>query len=98
MKWTKNLWNAYFYRIPFNKSINDGSIPSKWKVAEVRPIFKKGNKTTPGNYRPVSLTSIVCKVFEGFIRDKLLSTWLIIIFYPMISSVFVREGLACYSF
>ena len=55
----------------FNKSIKDGTIPSKWKVAEVRPIFKKGNKTNPGNYRPVSLTSVVCKVFESFIRDKL---------------------------
>ena len=55
----------------FNKSIKDGSIPSKWKIAEVRPIFKKGNKTDPGNYRHVSLTSVVCKVFESFIRDKL---------------------------
>ena len=48
-----------------------GSLPSKWKEAEVRPIFKKGNKSTPGNYRPVSLTAIICKVFEKFIRDAM---------------------------
>ena len=55
----------------FNKSIHDGKIPDKWKIAEVRPIFKKGSKNQAGNYRPVSLTSVVCKVFEGFIRDAM---------------------------
>ena len=45
----------------------------KWKIAEVRPLFKKGKRTEAGNYRPVSLTSIVCKVFESFIRDALYS-------------------------
>ena len=34
-------------------------------------VFKKGAKSSPGNYRPVSLTSVVCKVFEGFIRDQI---------------------------
>jgi len=55
----------------FNKSIREGVVPRAWKVAEVRPIFKKGDKKEPGNYRPVSLTSVVCKVFEGFVRDAL---------------------------
>ena len=32
--------------------------------------FKKGSKTNHGNYRPVSLTSVVCKVLESFIRDS----------------------------
>ena len=48
-----------------------GSIPSEWKEAEVVPIFEKGDKSTPGNYRPVSLTAIVCKIFEKFVRDAL---------------------------
>ena len=48
-----------------------GRIPKAWKVAEVRPIFKKGDKTQPGNYRPVILTAIVCKLFESFFRDAL---------------------------
>ena len=58
-------------KILFDKTIREGRIPSRWKMAEVRPIFKKGNKSMPGNYRPVSLTSSVCKVFESFIRDAM---------------------------
>ena len=57
----------------FNKSIKEGKIPDKWKIAEVRPIFKKGSKQEAGNYRPVSLTSVVCKVFESFVRDAMYS-------------------------
>ena len=62
---------AYPLTFIFNKSVELGRIPSKWKTAEVKPIFKKGVKSNPGNYRPVSLTSIVCKIFEFFIRDSL---------------------------
>ena len=46
----------------FNLSLATGNIPEIWKLSNVTPIFKKGVKTTPGNYRPVSLTSIICKV------------------------------------
>ena len=45
--------------------------PSQWKEANVTPIFKKGDKRNPGNYRPVSLTSIPCKIMEKIIRDKI---------------------------
>ena len=71
----KELCNEFAYplKILFDKTVQTGKIPDKWKVAEVRPIFKKGNKTQPGNYRPVSLTSIVCKVFEGFVRNVIMS-------------------------
>lgn len=55
----------------FERTVEEGKIPNEWKEAEVKPIFKKGDKACPGNYRPVSLTCIVCKVFEGFIRDCL---------------------------
>ena len=58
-------------KILFDKTMDTGKIPQDWKSAEVRPIFKKGNKNSAGNYRPVSLTAIVCKLFEGFIRDAL---------------------------
>ena len=62
---------SYPLRRLFEKTLRDGKIPKSWKVAEVKPIFKKGKKNSPGNYRPVSLTSIICKVFESFIRDAL---------------------------
>ena len=55
-----------------NKTYASGSIPKDWKVADVTAIHKKGSKFDPGNYRPVSLTSIVCKIAESFVRDTIL--------------------------
>jgi len=46
----------------------------EWKKAEIRPIYKKkGSKQDPSNYRPISLTSVVCKVFEKVVKDQLCS-------------------------
>ena len=42
----------------------------QWKQANVKALFKKGKQTQCSNYRPVSLTSIVCKIFETITRDK----------------------------
>ena len=55
----------------FNKSIEEGTTPLDWKIAEVSAIFKKGSTTEPGNYRPVSLTSISCKLMESFVTDQI---------------------------
>eukprot|EP00061_Rhincodon_typus_P016056 g44072.t1 len=41
-----------------------GEVPEDWRVADVVPLFKKGCKEKPGNYRPVSLTSVVDKLFK----------------------------------
>ena len=57
----------------FNKSLQLGILPDDWKLANVTPIFKKGSKSLPSNYRPISLTSIVCKMLETLIRDKLVN-------------------------
>ena len=57
--------------ILFNKSIELGILPLEWKQAEVVGIFKKGTRSDPGNYRPVSLTCVLCKVLECFIRDAI---------------------------
>ena len=54
----------------FNKSLSEGVVPTSWKLAEVTAIYKKGDKTEPGNYRPVSL-SIVCKTLESLICDQI---------------------------
>lgn len=55
----------------FTKSLDEGVVPTDWREANVTPIFKKGSKSVPGNYRPVSLTSVVCKLMESMIRDEL---------------------------
>ena len=55
--------------IIFQNSYNTGTVPSSWKEANITPIFKKGDKKDPKNYRPVSLTSILCKVMESALKD-----------------------------
>ena len=57
--------------ILFNKSLSVGKVPLDWKSANVTPVFKKGDKSQPGNYRPISLTSVVCKLMETIIRDNM---------------------------
>ena len=55
----------------FNLSLRTCKVPQEWKFANVTPIFKKGNKDKPENYRPISLTSVVCKLLENILRDKI---------------------------
>jgi hypothetical protein len=63
--------------IIFKKSLETGCIPEDWRTANVTSIFKKGAKSDPGNYRPVSLTLVGCKLFESLIRDDLMSHLLV---------------------
>jgi hypothetical protein len=51
----------------FNHSLNTKFFPNTWKNANVHPLFKKGNPSEIGNYRPVSLLNILSKVFEKII-------------------------------
>jgi hypothetical protein len=55
----------------FNMSVSRGEVPLGWKTATVCPIFKKGTRKDRGNYRQVSLTSVVCKLLESIIKDKI---------------------------
>ena len=57
--------------IIFNKSLQTGDVPAAWREANVSPLYKKGDKKNPLNYRPVSLTNTVGKVLETIIRDEL---------------------------
>ena len=53
--------------ILLNTSLNSEDLPKQWLQAVVTPIFKKGCKSNPENYRPVSLTCILCKILEKFV-------------------------------
>ncbi|MGL1888435.1 MAG: reverse transcriptase family protein, partial [Reichenbachiella sp.] len=55
----------------FRKSLLEGVLPYQWKQANVKALFKKGSRTNCSNYRPVSLTSIICKIFETLVRDSI---------------------------
>ena len=67
---------AEYIAIPLHKimtkSFREGSLPDEWKVAHVSPIYKKGNKNLAENYRPVSLTSIACRLMERIMRDQIM--------------------------
>lgn len=58
--------------IIFKTSLQTMSLPKEWKHANITAIFKKGKKTSPSNYRPVSLTCIICKILESIIRDAII--------------------------
>jgi len=58
-----DVTSAYL-KVVYSKCLGTSSMPSDWKLANVVPVFKKGSKSTPGNYRPISLTSVCCKMFE----------------------------------
>ena len=59
--------------IIFNKSMATGQIPETWIMAHITPIFKKGNRHLPSNYRPVSLTAVASKVMESLVRTALVT-------------------------
>ena len=55
----------------FNLSISRGQLPPSWKSAIVVPIYKKGLSSEPLNYRPISLTSVICRILEKIIHKKI---------------------------
>ena len=55
----------------FQLSLETGTVPQDWKTAFVSPIYKKGDKGNPSNYRPISLTCILCKTLKHIIASGL---------------------------
>lgn len=62
--------------IIFCFSIASGTVPDDWRLTNVRPLFKKGSRVVRSNYRPISLTCVMCKVLERIIRNYLLQYFL----------------------
>ena len=57
--------------ILYNQILSNTEIPKIWKHAIVTPIFKSGNKSSVLNYRPISLTSVFCRILESILKHKI---------------------------
>lgn len=57
----------------YNLSLESGIFPGKWKIAAVSPIFKNGTKDKPENYRPIALLSIISKILEKIVSNRLVN-------------------------
>ena len=60
------------FTLLFQASLHQSSLPSQWKTAHITPIFKKGARYNPENYRPISLTSIACKMLEHIVTGHIM--------------------------
>ena len=70
----KNLANVILkpFSHIFSQSLLCNIVPYDWKLANVTPLFKKGPKNKASSYRPVSLTSQVCKIMESILKDNII--------------------------
>ena len=57
----------------YQSSLDRGEVPTDWKEALIVQLFKKGEKHKASNYRPVSLTSIACKIIEHIIHSSVIN-------------------------
>ena len=62
---------APIMQVIFECSIQTGKLPTEWCRPQVTPVFKKGDKSSAANYRPISLTCILCKVLEHIMASHL---------------------------
>ena len=67
---------SHFISLPlshiFNLSLQEGKFPDALKIAKVTPIYKKGPKDIPGNYRPISVLPVLGKIFEKIVNSRLM--------------------------
>ena len=59
-------------QVIYTQSYQTGILPNEWLTANIVPVYKKGDKSNPANYRPISLTSVCCKTMERIICHTIL--------------------------
>jgi hypothetical protein len=57
----------------FSATVTQGEVPSDWRHANVTPIFKKGDRSNPANYRPISLTCVCSKMIEHILHSQIMT-------------------------
>lgn len=57
----------------FQRSLDTGIVPDDWRHAVISPVFKKGRKSKPSNYRPISLTCIASKLLEHILVSNMMT-------------------------
>jgi hypothetical protein len=62
--------------IIFQESFNSGVIPKQWNESVIVPVYKKGSRSDPKNYRPISLTSTICRIMEKMLCDSIRNRYL----------------------
>ena len=83
--------------IIFQKSLDESILPEDWLIGEISPIYKnKGVKSDPNNYRPVSLTALVCKNIEDIIREEIIKFFSSIKYISPVQYAFIN-GRSCVS-
>ena len=78
----------------FRKSLRDGRLPKDWLTANVVGIYKKGPKQEARNYRPISLTSVTCKILEHILFSQIMRHYTHHSFIPKTQHGF-QKGLSC---
>ena len=79
---------SYILAELFNKCLRESSFPDCWKVSSVVPVFKNvGERSTAKNYHPVSLLSVVRKVFEKLVNNKIVDHLNNVVFFLISSMV-----------
>jgi hypothetical protein len=83
------------FSILFEMSMSKNVIPRIWKTAIICPIFKKGNPSLSTNYRPISMTCIVCKIMESIITESVTSYLLLNNFISVHQYGFLKRRSTC---
>ena len=61
------------FQILYQASLDQGTVPQDWKEADIVPLFKKGDRSRAENYRPISLTSLSCKLLEHVVHSNIMT-------------------------